>query len=106
MGLKQEARTPEALSSATYTIGRHLDNIEMPQLGPIDAFMNDIWDHGHIDVASTQRNATLLVPVTIHTIAADADAGAGADADADAAGVFLMFHRASHHDVPRTRAGL
>ncbi|SCO83751.1 uncharacterized protein FRV6_07878 [Fusarium oxysporum] len=36
----------------------------MPQIGPIDAFMNDIWDHGHIDVASTQHNATLLVPVT------------------------------------------
>jgi hypothetical protein len=64
MGRKQEAWTPEALSSTTYTIGRHLDNIEMPQLGPIDAFINDIWDHGHIDVASTQHNATLLVPVT------------------------------------------
>ncbi|KAJ0150631.1 Uncharacterized protein HZ326_6906 [Fusarium oxysporum f. sp. albedinis] len=60
----------------------------MPQIGPIDAFMNDIWDHGHIDVASTQHNATLLVPVTIHTIAATADA------DTDAAGVCLMFHRA------------
>lgn len=52
MGQKQEAWTPGALSSATYTIGRHLDNIEMPHLGPMDTFKV------HIEVASTQRNAT------------------------------------------------
>ncbi|KAJ3529780.1 hypothetical protein NM208_g9603 [Fusarium decemcellulare] len=57
MGRKQEAWS-QALSSATYTIGRHLDDIEMPRLGPMGVFMVHIWGHGHIEVASTQRNAT------------------------------------------------